>query len=535
MKKIGFLACFLIICVFTISPVAAKKKVKSIKFVGGKSTIEMYPGDKKQMKVLISPAKGTSKAVIFKSTKPKVVSVSKKGKIKCKKSGNATIIAQATDGSKKKAKIKIKVGYRVQNIVIINGFSTEYLRINERVKLNVLVLPSYATNPNVEFSSSKPDVVEVTDDGTLVPQRVGWATIKVKAKDGSKVFIKQKFKVVNPVEKIQIQEDSTNLYCSKQADGSLMLMKGAAIKLGARVTPIAATDKSIEWEVSDENVAEIKDGVLTAKKNGVVTVKAIAQDFKKCSDSIKVKITSQPKGDFLCISHRGVTEFAPENSMAAVKLAFEGKYDGVEIDLNVTKDNKFVLSHDDSLMRMCGVNKKISELTLKEACGYKITSGVVDSNYANQNIASLSDVFVLLKKYPKKKLYLDLKQNFSEEQIAELLETIYDAGVAGQIRILTVYEDTVATIRKMGNSQEENIAIDYLCWIPTANNIQICEYYDARISIKAENMTPEWDKELQKRGMEYAIWCPKNYVSFCDKVSKLKFSACTVDRYYCVD
>ena len=47
MKRLVLLACFLIICMFTIFPAAAKKKVKSIKFTEGKKMISMYPGDKK--------------------------------------------------------------------------------------------------------------------------------------------------------------------------------------------------------------------------------------------------------------------------------------------------------------------------------------------------------------------------------------------------------------------------------------------------------------------------------------------------------
>lgn len=497
--------------------------------------ISMYPGDKKKLKISISPAKGTSKSIVFKSTNPKVVSVSKKGKIKCKKSGNATIIAKANDGSKKKAKIKIKVGYRVQNIVVINGFSTDYLRIDQRVKLNILVLPSCATNPSVDFSSSKPDVVEVTDDGILIPKKVGWVTIKIKAKDGSKVFTKKKFKVVNPVETVQIQSIKKTPYGSKQKDGSYMLMKGSTITFTTKVDPVSATDKSLEWKVSDENVATIENGVLTAKKDGEVIVRAIAKDFKKCSTSVKVKVTSCPRGGFSYISHRGETALAPENSVAAVKLALEGKYDGVEIDVRVTSDGEFVLSHDDTLKRMCDVDEKISNMTLQEVCSCKLKNGIVNSNYSNEYVPTLVEVLDILQNHPKKTMYIEMKDEINEEQTEKLLGIIVDKGLENQIRIATIHETVVASVRELSDLGGDNISIDYICFVPNETFIEICKKYNARMSLYMEYMTSQLDKVLCERGLEYAVWCPQGYESFCKKRKILKFSACTMDAYYCTD
>lgn len=66
------------------------------------------------------------------------------------------------------------------------------------------------------------------------------------------------------------------------------------------------------------------------------------------------------------IAHRGLHGGKiPENSAAAFKAAMEKKY-ALEIDVRLTKDNKIVVFHDDSLERMCGVMKKVIEADLAE-------------------------------------------------------------------------------------------------------------------------------------------------------------------------
>lgn len=67
-------------------------------------------------------------------------------------------------------------------------------------------------------------------------------------------------------------------------------------------------------------------------------------------------------------AHRGLYDNAsdaPENSMAAFRLAVENGY-GIELDVQLSKDNIPVVIHDYSLRRMCGVDKKVNELTFDE-------------------------------------------------------------------------------------------------------------------------------------------------------------------------
>ena len=73
-------------------------------------------------------------------------------------------------------------------------------------------------------------------------------------------------------------------------------------------------------------------------------------------------------------AHRGYhsqDKTVPENSMAAFKQAVERGY-GIELDVRLTADGRVVVFHDDTLKRMCGADRQVISLTLKELQAYRL-------------------------------------------------------------------------------------------------------------------------------------------------------------------
>ncbi len=67
-------------------------------------------------------------------------------------------------------------------------------------------------------------------------------------------------------------------------------------------------------------------------------------------------------------AHRGLhthNQSIPENSIAAFTAAVDAGY-GIELDVQLSKDGEVVVFHDDDLLRACGVQKKVDELTYDE-------------------------------------------------------------------------------------------------------------------------------------------------------------------------
>jgi glycerophosphoryl diester phosphodiesterase len=67
-----------------------------------------------------------------------------------------------------------------------------------------------------------------------------------------------------------------------------------------------------------------------------------------------------------CIGHRGASGHATENTLRAFELASELGAEMWELDTQLTRDGVCVVSHDDHLERVFGVDKHISEMTAAE-------------------------------------------------------------------------------------------------------------------------------------------------------------------------
>lgn len=61
----------------------------------------------------------------------------------------------------------------------------------------------------------------------------------------------------------------------------------------------------------------------------------------------------------LLLAHRGYSFIAPENTKLAFDLAFEYCFDGIELDVHLTKDEQLVIIHDETTLRTALVNKEV--------------------------------------------------------------------------------------------------------------------------------------------------------------------------------
>lgn len=101
-------------------------------------------------------------------------------------------------------------------------------------------------------------------------------------------------------------------------------------------------------------------------------------------------------------AHRGLHNNetdAPENSLKAFSLAVEHGY-GIELDVQLTKDNIPVILHDYNLKRACFTDKKVAELTYEELKEYSLFQ-------SKEKIPTLEEVLELVK--GKVPLIIELK------------------------------------------------------------------------------------------------------------------------------
>ena len=77
----------------------------------------------------------------------------------------------------------------------------------------------------------------------------------------------------------------------------------------------------------------------------------------------------------LIIAHRGYSKMGVENSLESLAGAKKVGADYVELDIQLTKDNKFLVMHDFNLKRLAGVDKMVKDLTFDEIEKLTISQG----------------------------------------------------------------------------------------------------------------------------------------------------------------
>lgn len=122
------------------------------------------------------------------------------------------------------------------------------------------------------------------------------------------------------------------------------------------------------------------------------------------------------KSSSIIIAHRGESFDAPENTMAAINLAWERGAKTVEIDVHLSQDNEVVVIHDYNTKRLAGVNKKVKHQSLDELKKLDIGSWK-DIQWKGEQIPSISEV---LNSMPEeKKLIIEIK---TEAEIIPFLQ-----------------------------------------------------------------------------------------------------------------
>ncbi|MBR1723848.1 MAG: hypothetical protein IJ723_02345 [Ruminococcus sp.] len=91
------------------------------------------------------------------------------------------------------------------------------------------------------------------------------------------------------------------------------------------------------------------------------------------------------------IAHRGLHDRfgrVPENSMAAFRAALENGF-AIELDVRFTADRRLVVFHDRDLMRMCGAQVELKDLTYEQLSRYTLHA-------SGERIPLLADVLRLV-------------------------------------------------------------------------------------------------------------------------------------------
>ncbi|MEE3439728.1 Ig-like domain-containing protein [Ruminococcus sp.] len=166
---------------------------------------------------------------------------------------------------------------------------------NQKVQLKAIVNPINAINKKVSWVSSNSQIATVDRNGKVKAIRAGKATVTATSTDGSNVSAKCVIKVVQRVNKVNLNKSVINL--SK---------KGNIAKLNATILPNNAFKKSVIWKSNNTKVATVdKYGKIKATNKGITYVIARAKDGSY--KFAKVLVVVGPKVQKITLNKSSVT------------------------------------------------------------------------------------------------------------------------------------------------------------------------------------------------------------------------------------
>lgn len=254
---------------FRLTVNAADIKVSSIKL--NEYNICLEKGKTKELVATPLPSNAANKAVSWTSCEPCVATVDANGNVEAVGVGTTTITATAKDGSGKSATCTVQV---TENILVESvrvSPSTKTMTVGQSEYLYEIVCPTNATNKCVKWTSDNTNVVTVNyESGLMFAQGVGTAKIRATAQDGSKKYGEATVYVQPPKAVTGIELCSCNV----------TMNVGDTMPLEATIFPCDATNQSVIWCSSNENVATVgmRSGIVSAHMAGTTTITATTVD-----------------------------------------------------------------------------------------------------------------------------------------------------------------------------------------------------------------------------------------------------------------
>jgi glycerophosphoryl diester phosphodiesterase len=143
------------------------------------------------------------------------------------------------------------------------------------------------------------------------------------------------------------------------------------------------------------------------------------------------------------VAHRGASRDAPENTLAAFRLAFEQGADAIEGDFFLSQDGEIVCLHDKTTKRTGDKTLTVADSTLAELRTVDVGTWK-DQRFKDERIPTLAEVMAIVPE--GKKLLIEIKCG------VEIVKPLRAALARGklkseQLRIIAFQADVIAACR----------------------------------------------------------------------------------------
>jgi glycerophosphoryl diester phosphodiesterase len=149
--------------------------------------------------------------------------------------------------------------------------------------------------------------------------------------------------------------------------------------------------------------------------------------------------------------HRGSAGTHPENTLESFRAAVASGVQYLEFDIHMTHDGEIVVAHDEHLARMCGLERKIPEITYAELAKadagrmFTLDGATFPFREKGIRVPRLAEV---LAEFPTLRMIVEVKQ-IAPSVVEPMLEVIDRAGMRRNVLVASEHQEPLDEVRKL--------------------------------------------------------------------------------------
>lgn len=214
------------------------------------------------------------------------------------------------------------------------------------------------------------------------------------------------------------------------------------------------------------------------------------------------------------IAHRGFSAVAPENSKSAFIEAGKAKFFAAECDVHLSKDNVWVVNHNETIDVMTDGKGKIYEMTYEEISKYSIDKGNNWKDFDKQSLITLDDFLAVCSEYdivPQ----IEIKEG-NYEQLDSILVALDKYDGMREKAIIISFDGVI--LEKLRNL-DADLKLWYLTDEIDHKAVVLASMNNYTIGFNCKKYDKEMIKKAQEQNIELATWTvddPKLYKELYD-------------------
>ena len=201
------------------------------------------------------------------------------------------------------------------------------------------------------------------------------------------------------------------------------------------------------------------------------------------------------------IAHRGLSGIEIENTNSAFVAAGNRSYYGIETDIYKTADGHFIVGHDDNYKRLSGEEIYLEKETLARLQEVIFFDKDGTKGRVDLRPATLESYLSIVKKYEKHAI-LELKSDFTQEEIARIIEIIKEYDYLDNLTFISFNYENLKRVRKILPKQ----SAQYLFWKLTDEEIARLKEDKIDADVWCVELTEEQIKKAHEAGLVVNCW-----------------------------